>query len=267
MKLDVHIIKTKKSIKAIQKILKNDIFGNYNTVDVITKKKEFGIMLFKYEDYMVLKLDYDWFNYESISDAIVNNLGPKLKCEYWVCGVVVEYPEAFITYYTYDRKRKTMSMNCNMVESDGKRLTPRAKERWGIDPNGVWSKMTFNLDWENLRQRLMLGQKDNSFISMSSFSTWEKQWESQFPGKKPQEVKLCDMLYFVAIQDIEQYRVEPSGLKMETKRLGQIKLEDNKRTITRDTEDGGKILIEHELDGDGNILNSSRKIVKPGGNA
>ena len=232
MKYDLHILKTKKSLKDIWKIIKTDVFGNYTT-GMKCRQASFGIQLFRYKkELIILKLEYSLYNYEQISMAIMECLGKKLKCDYWIEGVVVEYAEAYIDLYQYNEEKDIMVCIESIEYKDGIELTPEAKQKWKFDAHDIWVKMKEKLDWEILRQSILIECPDNDFTEKIGFdkrNVYLKQWIEKFGSVKNINKKICDLLYFIPLPDIDNSTSLYEGKVMtEKKNLGKIVIESEK---------------------------------------
>ena len=231
---DLHLFKTKASLKQVKRILKTDIFGNYDVVEVGTPDKEFGLVIFRHGDHTVVKLDYTFPNYKDVSQALLDALGCALRCDCWVIGLEIERSAAFIRHYSYSLTAMRMVLATEMGDSDGLKLTPRAKERWGFDSHAIWMKMTDNMNWECNRQLLKYGNTIKKSMHYETVkANVKKQWDEKFKNKRSLSERFCDTMYFVARKEIEQYRPDPKKLVVEKTKLGKIVMEsvDGEETI------------------------------------
>lgn len=237
MEWDIHLLKTKKSIKHVKKLLKKEVFGNYD-VKKTREGAQFGVFLFWFDlenDLLLLKLDYNFQTYASVSLAIVNALGAILQCEYWVVSVVLEYPKAFIRYYKYNSDSKQMKLESQIEHADGMQLTPIAIERWGFDSRDAWVKMKYNMDWEVLRQCIVGGHR--------YIDTYKKQWTEKFGDLKGIKKPLCDSMFFVPTKQVNKLVGEYGKHKpttIEKVNLGKIEVGG-----------GGKIVMETDINMNG----------------
>ena len=223
---DLHLFKTKASLKQVKRILKTDIFGNYDVVEVGTPDKEFGLVIFRHGDHTVVKLDYTFPNYKDVSQALLDALGCALRTDCWVIGLELDRAAAFIRYYGYDGTVKAMKLVDEICDADGLKLTPQAKARWGFDSHAIWLKMTENMTLEGYRQLL---KYDNTIKKGFHYQTVKdnikKKWDEKFQNKRSLSERFCDTMYFVARKEIEQYRGKPENITIEKAKLGKIVME------------------------------------------
>jgi len=212
MEQDLHLIETGKSIKDIKKILKKEVFGNYNTKTLPKDKPEFGVFLYPFDkNRLVLKLDYTFMNYEDVSLALLQALGKELKCRYWTVGLVVEYAEAFIRFYNYNKEKDEMEKVDEMKSEDGTLLTPQAQEKWGFNSRELWISMTENVNWERMRQIIVVG-------TARTVDNLKAAWIDKGRSMKDLDKVICDTTYFYARKEIEEYR--PKKIEVTLKKLG-----------------------------------------------
>ena len=228
MEVDLHYVETDKSIDEVKKILKEDVFGNYDVVDAKQSNAEFGIFLFQYNpNHIILKLDYAFYNCADVSRTLMQAFGKILQIKkYFIIGLKVDSPEAFVRLYQY------MSLNNRMVfveekhEEDGSHLTPIAKEQWGIDLYDIWLQMQDKFNEETMRQRIKLtGGSD----------VMKESWIKKYGSMDNIDKSLCETMFFIAREDIEQYRTKPEDVVVEKVKLGKIVMEqiDGEPTIKR----------------------------------
>lgn len=238
---DLHLFKTKASIKQVKRIIKTDIFGNYNVVEIGTPEKEFGLIIFRSGDYTVVKLDYTFPNYKDVSQALTDALGCALRTDCWVVGLEIERSAAFIRHYQYNDTKKAMVFFTSLNDSDGLKLTPQAKERWGFDSHSIWMKVTDNMTWEGYRQMLKYDNTVRKGIHYETIkANIKKKWDEKFQNKRSLSDRFCETMYFVARKEIEQYRPDSKKLVVEKTKLGKIVLEqvdggETIRTVIPDT--------------------------------
>jgi len=238
MEYDLHLIRTKKTIKQVKKLLKKEVFGNYDVENTRNQIKQFGVFLFwfdKEKDLLLLKLDYNLQNYSDISSAIINSLYVILQCDCWVVGVVLEYPKAFIRYYKYNGISNKMILDTVLEHADGTQLTPTAQAKWNFDSRDAWTKMKYNMDWEVLRQCIVDGHQ--------YIETYKKQWIDKFGDLKGIKKPFCDSMFFVPTKQVKKLAEEYGEHKpvtVEQVKLGKIELGG-----------GGKIVMETDINMNG----------------
>lgn len=229
MEYDLHLIRTEKKLKEIKKVIKTEVFGNYDVKDIrpVEPKAEFGVFLFRFdEQHVIVKLDYTFINYATVSRTLMEALGAELKEEYWVIGLELEREHAFIRYYKYEGSAKTMQIVEYVSGKDGLDLTPQAKSKWNIDSHTAWKTMKEKMDWENMRQTLLSGKNIHTPFGNSK-EAWENQWKEKFGEKASVKKRICDTMFFVARENIEQYRPDVKDMTIEMVKMGKVVMEDD----------------------------------------
>lgn len=213
MEIDLHLAETDKSIDEIKKILKEDVFGNYNVVDTKPGNAEFGIFLFQYNpNQIILKLDYMFHNYADVSIAIMQAIGKILQIKkYYVIGLKVESPEAFVRLYQYTVLINNMVLLEDKHEEEGSHLTPIVKEHWGIDLHDIWGQM----------EKLYNGEVMRQCIKVSGDNLVTGAWIKKYGSLDNIDKRLCETMYFVARQEIEKFRPDPAKVKITRVKLGR----------------------------------------------
>ncbi len=236
MEVDLHFIETDKSVDELKKVLQEEIFGNYDVVNTKPDKYEFGIFMFKYSPQsVILKLDYSFYNYNTVSKSIMEALGKALHIDrYFIVGMQVDFTEAFIRFYKRDGTTDSMVMSEEIKNEDGIALTPIAKDKWNIDVHDIWGQMQERFNMEVARQRIN-ESRDNGEGKSFVINSLEIHWKDKYGSMDNLDKPLCETMFFIARQEIEQYRADPTKIKVEKVKMGRIVLEqiDDEPTIRR----------------------------------
>jgi hypothetical protein len=229
MEVDIHLVKTDRTLEEIKKIISTEVFGNYDVVDINPGKGnfEFGIFLYWHKPgYLVLKLDYNFYNYHTFSMTVMTALGSALHAPYWIIGLGLDNPVAFVRHYNYKDEKIGMHLIKEMEDPNGQKLTPLVKDLWGFDLHELWPQFQDKTGWEMRRQGLVKGIALNKFHADDSniqAATWAKKYGRTKKGiLKKLDKRICDTMYFVAIKDIEQHRPEAKDFTIEKKKLGTM---------------------------------------------
>jgi|CXWL01.1.fsa_nt_gi hypothetical protein len=219
---DFYLIDTPMEPEAFVRLLNDEVLGNYDVQDH-QGDAEFGFVVFKHiqglpkpgtalpagdrgpsplakvRPMLVVKLDAGpWPWYDNASTAILEGIVRRLGRRAWRCGWAIDKQWSWVEHWKVDQKTRQGKMTETIDGPANAVVTSEALERWGIDVRQAFDDLMRVVQWEALRQWLILPEpRPIPFAAHVSFTAgklliqdkdveWiEPKWKEFFGDRDP----------------------------------------------------------------------------------